>query len=103
MFNPKEYWKRRKAGLPGTEKPAVKVHEAGETVPYVNRKGEDAEYPNKAGKRVAMTKTGPVPMNRKVARANGDINRPTKAKATPKPDGKKSNHERLIERRAKRG
>lgn len=45
----KTYWKNRRAGKPGLDRPEVKRYNKGEKIEYTNREGEVVEYPNKLG------------------------------------------------------
>lgn len=65
MFNPKEYWKRRKAGLRGQEVAELKLIPKGVKVEYTTREGKKAEYPNGQGQHMVF---GRGMVNRKQSR-----------------------------------
>lgn len=49
MFDKKEYRHRRELGLSGQVKIKFVAIPKGEKIPYINREGEEAEYPNDQG------------------------------------------------------
>lgn len=102
MFDPKKYWKNRKAHKRGQVVPKEVFYAKGETIEYVTREGKKAEYPNALGAHYIQVGTRLTPANRKQARAAGDFYRKPEERKPEKPDPRLSNRQRFDIRKAQR-
>lgn len=101
MFNKQEYWNRRRAGERGQENPSIKPYPKGAKVPYTNREGDIADYPNAEGKILVRDAKGYVALNRKEARRRStdrDYTKPNYAYRTHRERVPFTGHKRNLEK-----